>query len=236
MTRSVVFWDFDGTLAYRDGGWTTCLHRVLLRNEVESLSIDALRPNLQTGFPWHSPELSHSQLFGALTWWEYLEGLLSRVLFNLGLSMEKAKLVASQIRQEYLDNSYWHDYQDSRNALETVADLGHSNYIISNHVPELSEIVDGVGLLDLVDGVFTSGLLGFEKPHPRIYLNALSLVGPTSSAFMIGDSLSADVTGANAAGLHGILVRKPNKTRYRYHSTDLLGAVAILVNLAPQSG
>jgi hypothetical protein len=32
----LVFWDFDGTLAFRDGGCLTCLHNVPVRGGVST--------------------------------------------------------------------------------------------------------------------------------------------------------------------------------------------------------
>ena len=72
-SNAFVFWDFDSTLAYRDGGWTVSLHRILLRNGVSSVTLEELRPHMQSGFPWHSPEVPHSELFDGREWWEYLD-------------------------------------------------------------------------------------------------------------------------------------------------------------------
>ena len=93
--------------------------------------------------------------------------LITRVLVEVGLDAHAARFIAPQIRQEYLDITYWHAYQDSRDALAAAAQHGFRNCILSNHVPELAQIVNGVGLGALIDGVFSSGLLGFEKPNPE---------------------------------------------------------------------
>lgn len=52
----VIFWDFDGTLAYRPGEWRGCLIEVLDEYEPRhGITSEAIRPHLQEGFPWHRP-------------------------------------------------------------------------------------------------------------------------------------------------------------------------------------
>jgi HAD superfamily hydrolase (TIGR01549 family) len=55
-------------------------------------------------------------------------------------------------------------------------------------------------------GVFTSGDLGFSKPDPRFFDALLALLPyPPEALVMIGDSVSADVTGAKARGIRTVL-------------------------------
>jgi putative hydrolase of the HAD superfamily len=70
--NGVVFWDFDGTLAYREGLWRACLVTAL--DEVapgHGVTGDAIRPGLQDGFPWHRPAEPHEHLSTAGLWWAH---------------------------------------------------------------------------------------------------------------------------------------------------------------------
>jgi putative hydrolase of the HAD superfamily len=50
---------------------------------------------------------------------------------------------------------------------------------------------------------------GFMKPHPSIFERALAEAGVASrEAVMIGDSLKADIEGAVAIGMRGLLLRR----------------------------
>jgi putative hydrolase of the HAD superfamily len=50
---------------------------------------------------------------------------------------------------------------------------------------------------------------GYMKPHPSIFEAALEQAGVTAGeAAMVGDSLKADIEGAIAAGMRGILLRR----------------------------
>ena len=231
--RRVVFWDFDGTLARRDGGWTVSLHRVLLRNGITHVAVERLRPLMQTGFPWHLPDVPHVQLLGGLSWWEYLQRLLAGVLVQVGIGGSAASVLASQVRGEYLDLAYWSLYDDAVDALTAVLATGCRNCVLSNHVPELRQLVDELGLAPYLDDVLTSGLLGFEKPNERIYKLARSAMGNPSECFMVGDSYRADVQGAIACGMRAVLVHRPNDQGHLHYSEDLRGAARLIGTALP---
>ena len=64
------------------------------------------------------------------------------------------------------------------------------------------EKVERFGLTDLFDLVLIEGELGFGKPDPRVYLQALSGLGvaPTD-AWMVGDNLEWEVAAPKRLGL-----------------------------------
>lgn len=64
-----------------------------------------------------------------------------------------------------------------------------------------------IGLLDYFDlkQIAISGDLGIRKPNPQIFLHTLNALQATpQEAAMIGDSLSADVLGAQPLGIYAI--------------------------------
>jgi putative hydrolase of the HAD superfamily len=79
--------------------------------------------------------------------------------------------------------------------------------VLSNHVPELSEIAEYLGLRSRISRIFNSAETGHEKPHPGAYLGVLRTLKETEAVWMIGDNADADVAGAEAAGILAILVR-----------------------------
>ena len=101
--------------------------------------------------------------------------------------------------------------------------------ILSNHVPELPSIVDGVGLGPLIDRVFSSAVTGYEKPHPESHRVALG-GDPPGECFMVGDNIDSDVLGAEELGLRAILVRDPSPNAPRF-APDLTAAAALIWTL-----
>ena len=68
------------------------------------------------------------------------------------------------------------------------------------------------GLAGYFDDVLVSGDVGFAKPHPRFFENALRLAhaGPEQT-LMVGDNLRKDIGGAQEAGIRGIWVNRKGR-------------------------
>ena len=92
-------------------------------------------------------------------------------------------------------------------ALQATRQAGWRNVILSNHVPELPALVGALGLEDLIDGVYTSAAIGYDKPHPEAFRHALRESGDPARRWMVGDNPVADVKGAQALGIPALLVR-----------------------------
>jgi putative hydrolase of the HAD superfamily len=64
-----------------------------------------------------------------------------------------------------------------------------------------------LGLAPHFEAVFTSAETGFEKPHPEAFARARGALGDPAVIWMIGGNPTADVAGAQTAGIPAILVR-----------------------------
>ena len=223
----VIFWDFDATLAYRDGRWTATLHELLARNSIE-VSYNELRPFLSLGFPWDSPDSSHEELFKGRTWWEYMNQYFAEICMRFGCDKYLAEKIASQVKDEYMRIDKWFLYDDTLPVLKYFKEKGYPQYIISNHVPELPELVRVLGLEFFFNAIFSSALVGYDKPSRRIYEHARKTAGNPALAIMVGDNYRADVAGALRAGFRAILVRADNKKEYSLYSRDLQGVVEMV--------
>jgi HAD superfamily hydrolase (TIGR01509 family) len=205
----VVFWDFDGTLAWREMLWRGSLIAAL--DEVHAghaITADMVRPGLRDGFPWHRSDVSHRHLDTAQRWWADLRPLLVGAYQQAGVTQETAEAAAALVPRTYLDPRFWSVFPDSRPVLAGLREAGWRHVILSNHVPELPRLVADLGLDDLVEDVITSAETGYEKPHPEMFAVALRRSGSPARAWMVGDNPVADVAGAEAAGLPAILVRQ----------------------------
>jgi putative hydrolase of the HAD superfamily len=205
----LILWDFDGTLGTRAGGWTGALLQAIQREAPEvKLEPEQVRPFLQAGFPWHTPEWPHPETGTPLAWWKALDPLFARACQGLGFDPRQAGAIARRVRETYPDPACFRLYEDSLPALERLAGLGWTQVLLTNHVPELPHILDSLRIREHFAGVFNSAQTGWEKPHPQAFRLALEACGRPQTAVMVGDSLAADVRGAEQAGLRGILVRK----------------------------
>lgn len=78
--------------------------------------------------------------------------------------------------------------------------------VLSNSEGGLAGLLGEVGIADAFDVIVDSGRIGMEKPDPAIFRYTLAQLGvaPDAPAIHIGDSWSADVAGALAAGWRAI--------------------------------
>jgi putative hydrolase of the HAD superfamily len=206
----VLIWDFDGTLGYRPAHWSgaiaDALTEVLGPHEFSRAMISA---EIHDGFPWHSPEVAHPLLADGDAWWRHLGRALAAAIGRLGVVSATADAAASRVRHHYTDPASWRLFPDTMPTLAALSDLGWRHVLLSNHVPELPEIVAGLGLSRHFPVIVNSAATGFEKPHPEAFRLALERAGWPRSVWMIGDNPVADVAGAVSAGLRAILVRTP---------------------------
>jgi putative hydrolase of the HAD superfamily len=220
MTKAIL-WDFDGTLAERPGRWGGCLLEVLDEHEPGHAVVrDTLRSFLRDGFPWHAPDIAHPELAEPDAWWVPIEALMARAYAGAGLAEARAVELARLARARYVDPTVgWRLFEDTVPALDALRAQGWRHVILSNHVPELDEIVAALGLGGLVDAVVSSARSGYEKPHPEAFAVGRAAAGDPDTLWMVGDNPRADVDGAEAAGIPAILVRTERGTATRWAAT-----------------
>jgi putative hydrolase of the HAD superfamily len=223
-----VIWDFDGTLAWREGMWSGCALDVLDEHAPgHGVSIERLRTALRGGFPWHAWEEAHPHLSEPGRWWELVERRVAAAFEEVWAGADAAAM-ASALRARYLDVTVgWQLFVDTEPALRSLSAEGWRHLVLSNHVPELPELVDGLGLAPYLDGVLTSAAIGYEKPHPQAFRMALAACGDPAEAWMVGDNPHADVEGAEAVGLPAILVRTQGNAHRQADGLD--GAAALIL-------
>ena len=79
-------------------------------------------------------------------------------------------------------------------------------FLITNGTPAAQYgRLDALGIRSLFDGIFVSDEIGFAKPDPRFFGYVLSAAGAArEDCIVIGDSLTSDIAGANAAGIYSV--------------------------------
>jgi len=207
MARRAVLWDFDGTLAWREGLWGSALIEAL--DELEpghGVKREHLRPHLRSGFPWHEPQRPHPELCEPQVWWRHIEGLLVGAFQAVGFPMGRSTQLARAAHEAFIDPTTYRLYADAVPAIERLSGAGYTQVILSNHVPELESIVEGLGIRAQFRAVITSAVMGYEKPHTAAFRAAIEVAGHPETLWMVGDNPIADVAGAQQCGIPAILV------------------------------
>jgi HAD superfamily hydrolase (TIGR01549 family) len=102
-------------------------------------------------------------------------------------------------------------FADVRDGLGALKSAGYRIALVSNWQSGVRHFCDELGLLPLVDHVVGSADVGFAKPDPRIFHEAARRLAVSPTRILhVGDSLTDDYRGAEAAGLVPVhLVRDP---------------------------
>jgi len=114
---------------------------------------------------------------------------------------------AGAVYRRFTAHLSWRVYDEVRPVLVRLRERGVTLGIISNWTGDLEDVLRSVELHHHFDFVLDSAHLGWEKPHPEIFLEALRRAGVAPEhALHVGDSPGHDVDGALAAGLRAALL------------------------------
>ena len=224
-----LIWDFDGTLGFRQNGmWSAALLEILLREKPElHVTLEQIRPFLQSGFPWHHPDQPHTEIKTAEQWWNALDKVFEQAFLGVGVSPREVEYLSKQVRSVYVLPGSWRLFDDVLPTLERLSVAGWTHLVLSNHTPELPQIMRFLQLDEHISSLFNSAETGYEKPHPQAYLTLLASLDRSATTWMIGDNMSTDVSGAEAAGIPAILVRKYHANAEYY--CDRLDQIAQII-------
>ena len=223
MKQKCILWDFDNTLAFRDGKWTRTLADILNKNGYFNFSENDISPFFKRELPWNRHEEAHDQYFEGRTWWEVANAVISRAVSAAGINDpdENSKLTL-QFRDEYLKLEAWHLFDDTIVNLKRSVESGFANILVSNHTPELSMLAGKLGIENFFNLILSSALTGYDKPHREMF-RQIYRIGAYEKYCMVGDNYNADVLGGLRMGFTSILVRNENLMKYEYSSKDLHG-------------
>lgn len=200
----MVFWDFDGTLARREGLFAGALIDAWSRVASPTATSEDLRPFLRNGFPWHTPEIVIEPLDSA-RWWDRMLPVFVRAFVGAGARRETAEAAALLVPAEFYRLDAWAVISGAEQALHLTRSAGYDNVILSNHGPELPELVAALGLDRWLERTITSAVIGAEKPNSIIFERARALAEAGTDSWMVGDNPVADVQGAAGVGIRAIL-------------------------------
>jgi len=157
----------------------------------------------------------------------YWDNYYTALLQNLGLEDTELK---SDLIARTRTSSNWNRLADGVEA--TLRELGRKYRlgIISNSDGRIADLLRQIGLLELFASVTDSGIVGHEKPDPRIFISALQSIGVSAQqAAYVGDIYSVDYLGARAVGMKAILMDAAGV--YRDHPVERIDSLQQLPGL-----
>jgi putative hydrolase of the HAD superfamily len=164
-------------------------------------------------------------------WWRALVG---RVVDRVGGSVGDFEGFFDALYRYYAKGCAWESFPEVPSVLSALRAQGGRLAVISNFDSRLPGILRDLGLADSVDVIIYSSKAGSAKPDPVIFQAALAAlrVSP-QAAIHVGDSPQADVGGAAAAGIAGLLIRRGYASETGFQRATSEGVIGSLTELLP---
>ena len=102
---------------------------------------------------------------------------------------------------------------EAKETLEALRAKGYRLFAASNSFGHLQRSrLEHAGILHLFEDTYISMDLGYDKPDIRFYQEALRRCGlAPNEVLMVGDSMTTDIIGAQAAGLDAVYFNRRNE-------------------------
>jgi putative hydrolase of the HAD superfamily len=142
-------------------------------------------------------------------WWMFYSQLLSKIGLNDDTVRDQ---LVSSIRQ----SANWDVIPSgTREQLQQIG-ARYRIGVISNADGRIEDVLRRCNIADCFRTITDSGLVGYEKPHPEIFRQALHAMNaaPEESLY-VGDVYSVDYLGATGAGMRAVLMDVPGAYRDR---------------------
>jgi 2-haloalkanoic acid dehalogenase type II len=158
--------------------------------------------------------------------------LLKDLLAGKGFGDVPANHLQAAVDAMYaVTESFWYPETDTAPTLQSLAEQGYRMAIISNAGDDrdVQALVDKAGIRHYFELVLSSAAVGIRKPNPRIFALVLEQmqVRPAQAA-MIGDTLGADILGAQNSGMLDIwITRRADTPANRAHAETIIPTLQI---------
>jgi putative hydrolase of the HAD superfamily len=199
-----VGFDLDGTLFDHQGSATAAVDEFLL--------LLGIAPSDEVRQLWFTVEEAEFERWraGLIGFQEQRRNRLRRVLPALGIAAPEHPAELDRMFEDYLlaYRNAWTAFPDSGSVLSSLRLRGFRLGILTNGSQEQQlDKLSAIGLIELVDVVCTSELIGFQKPDPRAFETLAARLGMEPAACLfVGDNPEHDVAGARSAGMQAALV------------------------------
>jgi putative hydrolase of the HAD superfamily len=136
--------------------------------------------------------------------------------------------------EEFTDIGNYVLFDDVKPLLDSLALTDLTLGIVSNFEAWLEDLLGALGVRDSFPVRVVSGLVGIEKPDPRIYELALQRAGVAAAdAVFVGDNPEFDVVPPRSLGMFTVLVDR--RGRHEDHDGARIAGMAELLALLEAS-
>lgn len=231
-TLKALFFDLGGTLIYFDGDWPDVFAEANenLSNFLNDTALDIDVNSFMDNFISRLNEYFEQRESEFI---EYTTAyFLQTTLSDWGYPQVPPELIEAALKEMYrVSQSHWYPEEDAHETLSVLKEQGYRLAIISNASDDndVQTLVDNANLRPYFDLILTSAAVGIRKPNPRIFEIVLEKMElPNSRVAMVGDTLGADILGAQNAGIYSIwITRRADNPANQAHSDTIKADINI---------
>jgi len=232
----VIFFDLGNTLIFDNEPWEPILKQADL----------ALRRSLeQAGYPLAPDAYGNFATIFDLYYHRRENTLIEESTLHLVRELlEKQRLSPpAQVLHTAVSDLYaitqqnWFVEPDAHQSLQSLQNAGYRLGIISNASDDdnVQALVDKTNLRPYFEYILSSAACGVRKPARRIFRLALDHFGfPPEQTMMVGDTLDADIHGANLERMYSVWINRRAKPE---NDGELLfqpqAVISTLIDLPP---
>jgi len=213
MKFRALFFDLGNTLLYARDSW-----KVLARRSDKALA-EYLR---QQGIISETAPFLDTFVRALETYYAHRENhLVEHSTFEilrrcLPEGTPDSILHAALAKKYAITQENWHLEDDALSTLRVLRETDYRLALLSNAAndADVRALLEKRALAPYFQFVLTSAACGYRKPHPCLFKRALDAfrILPEEAA-MIGDTLEADILGANRLGIFSIWITRRADTR-----------------------
>jgi HAD superfamily hydrolase (TIGR01662 family) len=233
----VIFFDLGNTLMYDKDPWDPIFPRAdaAMRKTLE----DAGYPLAENAYGEFNTifDLYYHRRENTLEE-ETTVQLLRELMEAQGASPPDPVLYAAMEAMYAITQENWYLEEDAIPTLETMKEMGYRLGAISNAADDenVQELIDKGNLRPHFEFIISSAACGIRKPDARIFQLALDhFQVPPEKIVMVGDTLDADILGANRLGIYSIWINrranKPSEGELSVQPQAVISALSDLPNL-----
>jgi putative hydrolase of the HAD superfamily len=231
-----ILFDLGNTLIYFDGEWQEVLYKACLE-AWRSLASSGLELDQDTFVEEFLEKLNAYYVEREAEFIEYTTAyVLKSLLAENGYANLPDTILLPALDNMYsVSRNHWHVEKDTHSVLNELKNRGYRLGIISNagDDEDVQQLVDKARVRPYFDEILSSAALGIRKPNPRIFDTMLTkLKVERTRAAMVGDTLGADILGAQNAGLFSIFLTRRAATPANRAHLDTIQPDAIIDSLS----
>ena len=205
MNMRVIFFDVGNTLLFpnRERIHAPLAERGIVPDAEHLRNLECRTKNQFDGMMTKNGSTDHS------FWWMFYSQLLSEI----GLEDDA---IRDRLVTGIRNSGNWDQIRPG--TAERLHEIGerYEISVISNADGRIEDVLRRCGIARCFRTITDSGLVGYEKPHPEIFRQALqSMNAAPEESLYVGDVYSVDYLGATGAGMQAMLMDVPGAYRHR---------------------